>query len=94
MNYTKSDGSIHPHQSHKMFLYNKKPITEYMMRKVLNAADSLAKVVMVGSLHPLGDGGFVIVDAFKGGEKVERARPLSNQSVISDLHHLSHPCRR
>ncbi|GMH87249.1 hypothetical protein TrST_g6473 [Triparma strigata] len=77
MNYTESDGSVHPNLSHKMFLKSKKPMTEYKMRAVLDAADSLAKVVLVGMLHPLGDGGFFIVDAFKGGEKVELARPLS-----------------
>ena len=88
MNYNKSDGSVHPHLSHKMFLKSKKPITEYKMRAVLDAADSLAIVVLVGMLHPLGDGGFFIVDAFKGGEKVERARPLSHQFLTSIIFHI------
>ncbi|GMH76589.1 hypothetical protein TrLO_g11873 [Triparma laevis f. longispina] len=85
MNYNKSDGSVHPHLSHKMFLKSKKPITEYKMRAVLDAADSLAKVVLVGMLHPLGDGGFFIVDAFKGGAEEINRRLQSKPNEIQEI---------
>ena len=89
MTYTNSNGSILPHQSHKMFLPNYKPFTKHKLAKVLGAVGGLAKVVLVGMLHPLGDGGEVIIEALKGGEIGERGF-VSNQSVISNLHHLSH----
>ncbi|GMI07373.1 hypothetical protein TrVE_jg10074 [Triparma verrucosa] len=85
MNYNGSDGSVHPNPLHKMFLKSKTPMTEYKMRAVLDAADSLAKVVLVGMLHLLGDGGFFIVDAFKrGAEEINRRL----QSKPNEIHEI------
>ena len=91
MNYTKSNGSVHPLLSPSMLQRNNKPITAHKLGAVLDAVDSLTQLTMIGMLHPLGDGGFKIVDALKGGEKSSERDSIP---PISNLHHRSHPCRR
>ena len=76
MIYRITPGTTYTGYNHKMFQTNRKPITNRKALKALDAADSLARIECMGLLHPLGDGGEILIDALREGEQNERSEAV------------------